>query len=225
MTSDEARRKVPLCDGLGRSARMNSFVDNGWVISLVSILIAFAVTPFLQKAVDWIQARRGELTGTYLALSQDDGPSTLVVEIIQCQHMGPRLKGKIITWAVASLGTVGTSVNIDDSSRGATYSFDGRLQARQALLSYWDDAKASQFGGTLTIGLDASGSVFRGIWSGTAANGQIVSGPCVWIINIRPDIHDMDSDQLGKYIQNLIGEIENPWKKDPPKEEALSKLP
>ena len=202
---------------------MNGFIDNGWVISLISILIAFAVTPSLQKAGEWIQARRGALTGTYLALSQDTGPSDLVAEIIECHHIGPKLKGRILTWAAVSLETTGTSVGIDDSVRGATYSFDGRLQARQALLSYWDDAKASQFGGTLTIGLDTSGRVFQGIWSGTASDGKIIFGPCVWIKNTSSAVRDMNSDQLAKYIQAVLGDIENPWKIEPPKEEALSK--
>ena len=133
-------------------------VNNAWFISLTSIVITFIVTPWLYQASDWIRSRRGVLTGTYLALSDNGGSSSLNAELIQCRHIGQKLKGSISGKALIGLDAGGrfTSTTPVESE----FKFVGRMQSRQALINYWGSEKAAQNGGTLTMGLDANGSIF-----------------------------------------------------------------
>jgi hypothetical protein len=192
-----------------KDGRMYSFVSNGWVISLTSILITFAVTPWLLKTGDWIRSRHGPLTGTYLELSQDGVRSTLLAELIECRHVGQDLKGKIKTRARVSLAVGGIVVN--SAPEEGTYSFAGRMLARQLLLSYLSDSNASQNGGTMTMTLDASGWVLRGIWCGTASDGRVISGSCMWVRDSDGTLKNMEVNQLGKYVESTLQSYENPW--------------
>lgn len=78
---------------------MESLIYNGWVISVVSILITFAVTPLLQRASDWVRSRRGPLTAKYLAISESGDSSTLRAEMVQLRHVGEEVKGVIVARA------------------------------------------------------------------------------------------------------------------------------
>jgi len=190
---------------------MYSFVNNGWVISLTSILITFAVTPWLLKTVDWIRSRHGPLTGTYLELSQDGVRSTLLAELIECRHIGQDLKGKIKTRARVSLAVGGIVIN--SFPEEGTYNFAGRMQARQLLLSYLSDSNASQNGGTMTMTLDTSGWVLRGIWCGTASDGSVISGSCMWVRDSDGTLKNMKVNQLGKYVESILQSYDNLWLK------------
>jgi len=187
---------------------MHDLINNAWFISIASILITLAVTPALQGVSDWVRSRRGGLTGTYLALSQTGGPESLLAEIVQCQHVGDALKGTITARAEFALGSDGTVKN--STSTAGEYEFAGRLRSRQLQLSYWSPAKASQNGGTMTMVLDASGTIFRGVWSGTAEDEGIITGPCMWIKGYSGG-RNMDIGRLAQMTESALHSIANPW--------------
>jgi hypothetical protein len=167
-----------------------SVINNGWLVSLASIVITVAVTPTLQRASDWVRSRRGALTGTYLALSQVGSPESLIAEIIRCRHVGDRLKGTIQARAEYEISRA-EIVSLAEVK--GTYRFTGRVRSRQVLLNYWSPDRASQNGGTMTMAIEADGLTFLGIWCGTATTGQVTSGQCTWIkctdttANLPPD--------------------------------------
>jgi hypothetical protein len=188
---------------------MSNFINNGWLISLASIVITVIVTPWFYKLSDWAKARHGFLTGTYLALSESGGPRTLVAELIRCKHIGEKLKGDIIALEQITFdheGTVTCRVRA-----AATYDFTGRMHARQGLINYWSTNKASQNGGTMTMNLDASGGVFQGIWCGTGTNGDVVSGPCMWITESGDRNRRFATPELSEKIEYTLQVIPNPW--------------
>lgn len=190
---------------------MNHFINNAWVISLASIAITIVVTALWKRTSEWIQTRHGDLTGTYLALSEENAPARVVVEVVHCRHISKNLKGSITARAQLALDIAPLAVVRYWTSRKADYSFTGRIQERQALINYWGNEKASQNGGTMTMRLDANGQVLRGIWCGAASNGQIIDGPCMWIRDDSSDIKNMNVDQFSEYIERLLGSIDNPW--------------
>jgi hypothetical protein len=190
---------------------MGGLIGNSWVVSLTSILITFAVTPGLQRAVDWMRSRRGALTGIYLALSQSGGPAMLRVETIRCHQIGYRLKGRIITRLDLALDSEreGKAVTLPTGQ----YKFSGTMHDRQVLLNYWSSSKASQNGGTMTMMLDPNGVAFHGIWCGTATNGEVISGPCMWIKGPTKTMRAMSNNQLARMADSILRSIENPWRK------------
>jgi hypothetical protein len=203
---------------------MNHLINNAWVISLASIAITIVVTALWKRTSEWIQARHGDLTGTYLALSQEGGtPVRVVAEVVDCRHIGENLKGSITALAHLALGTTQAVVNYF-APHNADYSFTGRIQERQALINYWGNEKASQNGGTMTMRLDDTGRALRGIWSGAASNGQIINGPCMWI-KTEVDIQGMSAAQCSQYIDYLLHTTENPWNIDLSREYDIKTLP
>jgi hypothetical protein len=190
---------------------MNDFLNNAWFISLTSILITFIATPWLYQASDWIRSRRGALTGTYLALSDNGDPSSLNAELIHCRHIGQKLKGSISGRALIRLDTDGGIISIRPIE--STWEFVGRMPARQALINYWSEERTAQNGGTITMGLDANGRIFRGIWCGTATNEQVISGQCMWI-RIANTI-SLNTDQVRLTVDGVLDSIANPWRDHP----------
>jgi hypothetical protein len=150
------------------------------------------------------------LTGTYLSLSQSGSPRVLAAEVIRLRHVGERLKGSIMARAEFTLGESG---DIENSTQAvATYRYTGRMRARQVLISYWSTTKPSQNGGTMTMALGVDGMTFHGIWCGTATNGQVTSGPCMWIKNARNNLEGTSVENLAETTQVLLRSIENPWR-------------
>ena len=188
---------------------MNGLLENTWVVSLASIIITFAVTPVLQRSSEWVRSRRGALTGTYLALSESGNPASLRAEIIKCRNIGEHLAGTITARADFTLSRKGDIEAVVSAS--GRYSFTGRMLARQILLNYWSPAKASQNGGTMTMTLDANATAFRGIWCGTATNGGVTSGRCMWIKNSDMATPVMGIEQLTEMTNSVLRSIANPW--------------
>jgi hypothetical protein len=212
---DTYRKRPP---GPPEDEGMNNFINNGWVISLVSIFVAFAVTPLLQQISEWIRSRHGALTGTYLAFTQLYNKSNLLAEVVHCRHIGQRLKGNITARAKFSLDREGEIETW--ASAEATYGFVGRIHDRQALISYWGTSKASQNGGTMTMVLDANGLVFRGLWCGMATDERVMSSPCMWIKDTNNRIKDASENKhypeallLGRLVEDELDSTANPWHK------------
>jgi hypothetical protein len=146
---------------------MINFINNNWVVSLLSILVGFAVTPLLQQAGDYIQSRRGPLTGTYVGFAGSSDPSHFEVELIKCRQVRKKLSGKIV--GLASLTRYGQEVGIERDLALTTYQFVGRMLERQVQIIYWIPEKGSQNGGVIVLEPDANGLVFKGFWSGTGS--------------------------------------------------------
>ncbi len=83
---------------------MNDFINNGWVISLASIVITFIVSPLLFNASYRAQSLNGALTGNYTALTQSEDSSNLVPERVECRNVNQKLKGKIVAKAAVDAG-------------------------------------------------------------------------------------------------------------------------
>ena len=196
---------------------MNDFINNGWVISLASIVITFIVSPLLLNASYRAQSLNGALTGTYTALTQSENSSNLVAERVECRNVNQKLKGKIVAKALLELGAGGRIVDSSPQDTTRTFSFDGRVRARQVLLSYWSDGRTSQSGGTMTMGLDVRGLIFRGFWCGPTEDAQLASGHCMWIKDPKNSLtKEMDFHQFGRHVDALLEQVENPWRKNPP---------
>lgn len=202
---------------------MNNFINNNWVISLVSILIAFAVTPLLQRISDWIRSRRGDLTGTYLALTQTYDKYHLLAEVVHCRHIGDLLKGTITARAEFSLDHNG-EIEPPVVTTTGTYNFVGRVRDRQILLNYWSTAKASQNAGTMTMILDSNGLVFRGLWCGTATDEQVSSNSCLWIRDTSNSIKGAEAIPLAQFTDDQLDAFVNPWRKAQGRRPIVAKL-
>jgi hypothetical protein len=160
-----------------RAEHVPGLIDNGWFISLVSIILTFFATLGLQRLTDWIQARHGVLRGTYIAVSQVGSPRSGTAEVVRCKHVGTRLEGEIE--ARASFAP-GREKSPDVECAHGLYHFSGRVLERQILLTYWSTERASQFSGTMTMTMDGEGRKFKGIWCGASDSGSIVSGRSIW---------------------------------------------
>lgn len=187
---------------------VNDVITNTWVVAVVSVVAALAV---LRWAGEWVLCARGALTGTYIALTQTDGTQALLTEIVRCRHIGQRVKGNIAARARLTLGGGG---NVEQFVPvAATYQFAGRVRARQVVLSYWSAPRASHHGGAMTMVLDAKGMAFQGIWCGMAPDGQVMSGPCLWIKASDDAVADLDTGQLAARVESALRLIANPWRK------------
>jgi len=93
------------------------------------------------------------------------------------------------------------------------FEFVGRMPNRQALINYWGEEKAAQNGGTITMGLDANGRIFKGIWCGTATNEQVISGQCIWIK--ISNTTSLNTDQVRLMVDGVLDSIPNPWREHP----------
>jgi hypothetical protein len=144
------------------------FINNNWVVSLLSILVGCAVTPLLQQVGDYIQSRRGPLTGTYVGFAGSSGLSHFDVEVIKCRQVGKKLSGKIV--GLASLDLLrNQEVRIGRHLSPTIHQFAGRVLERQVQIIYWIPERGSQNGGVIVLEPDANGLVFEGFWSGTGA--------------------------------------------------------
>lgn len=202
---------------------MTSFINNNWIVSLVSILVAFAATPLLQRVSEWIRSRRGNLTGTYLALTQTYDKYHLLAEVVECRHIGDLLKGTISVRAEFSLNRNG-EIEPSVVPAALTYRFVGRMRGRQVLLNYWSTAKASQNGGTMTMMLGSNGLVFRGLWCGTATDEQVRSNPCLWIRDTSNSIKDAEVIPLTQFAEGELDAFVNPWRKAQGRQPYSAKL-
>lgn len=188
---------------------MNGLITGYWAVSFFSVLAGLAVAPALWWAVERAWSRRGALTGTYIALIQPVGTPVLLAEIVRCRQAGASLKGDIAARARLTLGDYGDVGGFVPVA--AAYRFAGRVHARQILVSYWNAGKTGQ-GGGMTMVLDADGTAFRGTWCG-AADGQVISGPCLWVKVAAEALADLDAGQLAARADSVLRLVANPWRK------------
>lgn len=144
---------------------MINFLNNNWVVSLLSILVGFSVTPLLQQTGNYIQGRRGPLTGTYIGFAGSTDLNHFDVELIRCRQVGNKISGKILGFASVDLDD--EEVSIERNLPPTAYKFDGRVLGRQIQATYFVPERGSQNGGVIVLEPDANGLVFKGAWSGT----------------------------------------------------------
>ena len=54
---------------------------------------------------------------------------------------------------------------------------------------------------------------FRGIWCGTAADAQVISGPCLWIKASDDAVAGLSTGHLAARAASALRLVANPWRK------------
>lgn len=183
-----------------------SFYENAWFIAVATILLTYLSSPILNVLVDWISSRRGTMTGTYLALT-DDSRDGLLAERIACWQTGNRLTGRIhgVCRVRLSEGKVEQSWPVESS-----YKFSGRIAGSVLYLIYWEPRKAVN-GGSITFKSTVMGDVLDGTWSGLDESQNISHAPCTWIRADKRNLPGGDLHEFSETINAALTIIPNRW--------------
>lgn len=167
-----------------------AWYESPWTIAAVTIVLTYLATPLLDWGVSWLRSRRGPLTGTYLALTNQDG--ALVVERATCWQVGNSLRGRID--AVLTAQPVNGQVHDHHRIQGAHYRFEGKRISDVVVVTYWDSSQ-SRAAGTISLrALPSRDQILLGGWVG-AVGFDVVRARCMWIRVKRGDfpLDDIDA--------------------------------
>ncbi len=199
----------------------SSLYGNPWFIALATILLTYLFSPILNVLVDWISSRRGRLTGTYLALTEDHGDG-LLVERVACWQTGNRLVGRIQAVCRVRLSEGQVKEYWAVSGR---YKFSGRVAGSVLSLLYWMPQKA-QNAGSITFKSTIMGDVLDGTWSGLDESQNIGYAPCTWVRIRKRDFPKEDLLQFATAINAALILIPTRWrhKNTPPRKSVIYKV-
>jgi hypothetical protein len=185
-------------------------INNNWFVSMATLAIALVVSPLIAAFGTWFRARRGPLTGTYLALSDSEEPGQMLVETVRLSQVGVRVKGQIRARAYISVDESGDLGSLEPAE--GSFRFEGRVAGRQVLIAYWDSAKASQNGGNITSVIGSPGSWAAGRWVGLKNEEELTSGQCLWVCIEAKKLLSCDPGELTAGIDALLNVIPNAWR-------------
>lgn len=170
---------------------MYEFINNNWVVSIVSSIITLLIVPAFIYIRNLIRSRKGVFTGTYIAITELRYTREKIVELVKCRHIGKKVKGKI--WGVVSFSNDTPEQNIQNLPN--SYKFNGSVSERLLVISYYSIAKGDQSAGSLALNGNTTGTVFSGIWCGLE-EGRIVSSSCTWIKSDKEFDLSRDRDEI-----------------------------
>lgn len=149
-------------------------LNNNWFVSIASIFLGFIFIPLLNR----VGALFGKFSGKYIAVTfQPDEPEVLV-EMVECKHFGEKIYGKIFGVCFAHFED--STLTLSNNNTGK-YKFEGFVDERLFVLSYFTTIKTAKNAGTITLQGYGSGTVFEGVWGGFAHN-QVIGSKCVWFL-------------------------------------------
>jgi hypothetical protein len=154
-----------------------AWVYDPWFISIATLFLTLLAEPLFAGLVRKVRSWFGAFTGTYLAITGHQGGSDRLVELVKCQHIGDSVRGKIFGVAHVEMGD---GKLVEKVCNNAVYRFTGTVTDRLFVLSYRTTRRGAKAAGTITLQLDSSGRILKGIWGGFDA-GEVKSAPCEWV--------------------------------------------
>lgn len=174
-------------------------LNNNWFVSIVSIFLGFLIIPLLNR----IGALFGKFSGKYIAVTFQPAEQEVLVEMVECKHFGEKIYGKI--FGVCFAHYENNTFTLSKNNVGK-YKFEGFVDERLFVLSYFTTIKTAKNAGTITLQGNGSGTAFEGVWGGFAHN-QVVGSKCIWFlakgklnpIKDRNIILDLASKAINEY--------------------------
>ena len=153
-----------------------------------------------------IRSLRGAFTGNYISLIQFDDSNKLLIEFIECRHVGNRVTG--IIYSIGSCDLIGAELKNYNKTIGI-YKFNGFFDERIIAVSYKTKSKREKSVGNITMRADPSGHVFIGMWSGFEEQ-EVLSGNCHWFTTGKNyNKCNFTSNEIIKDVKNLVPSILN----------------
>jgi hypothetical protein len=179
-----------------------------WFISLATLALTLMVSLLVARVGNRIRSLWGNFSGTYLAITGPHFSPMLVLELVKCFHIGNRIKRKILGVCFAQLDDDKLSYIADNEG---VYRFEGSVDERLFVLSYFTVVRGAKGTGTLTLQADGSGRVFSGGWSGFDEGQVVTSSPCMWI-KVNKELYSRRNRQLIlREAERVLSEEQNPW--------------
>lgn len=172
-----------------------TWYENPWLIACASIILTYLATPLLDGIFGWLRSRKGALTGTYLALTNQRG--TLVVELARCWQVGSNVRGRI-DGVLAARPTDGR-INDYERTTKARYKFSGKRIGDVVALSYWDSSRSRSVGTISLRALPPDDQILMGGWVG-AVGVSMSRAKCTWI---RVDRSDFPLDDIDAFVLSV----------------------
>jgi hypothetical protein len=172
-----------------------AWYESAWTIAAATIVLTYLATPVLDAVVGWLRSRRGKLTGTYVALTNQGG--VLVVERVTCRQVGDALDARIdgVLTATPTDGQVTTFEPIS----GTRYRLSGKRVGDVVVMAYWAEPKSTE-AGTITLRvLPSREQILLGAWAG-ALEFEVVHAPCMWV---RVNRDDFPSGEVEAFVEGL----------------------
>lgn len=175
-----------------RSLMGVAWYESAWTIATITIVLTYLATPLLDGAVGWLRSRRGALTGTYLALTNQNG--VLVVERATCWQVGNGLRGHIdgVLTAQPLEGQVYSYSRITS----AQYKFAGKRIADVVAVTYWDRSRSRAAGSVTLHARSSHDQILLGGWAGVVRF-DVARAPCMWI---RVKSGDFPLDDIDAFL-------------------------
>jgi hypothetical protein len=193
---------------LSASPNAAPWYDDAWLVSLASIFLTALLAPILAAGVRWLQARRGQLTGSFLLLSELG--DRLLVERMHCLHIGQSVRGSIDHLGEASITDLKA---IRPGTLKRRYKFYGTAAFATFLGTYWLPRRTADEAGTLVF-RERRPDIFVGYLTGfsrQAADDGVHTAESMMIRIDRRLARATSPSSLGLTVEALLRVVPNPW--------------
>lgn len=164
----------------GDFMNLSDLLTNQLTIGIIASVFGGALLTYgIPLIVRQIQSRFGVFSGQYIALTGDPRSGVILIESVQCHHVGNDLKGRIDGVTRLAVDRITYKTKGEIVNKGS-YLFSGFVDGRSFVISYRTTVRGVQSSGVIALKTDSEGKIFTGKWAGFESN-EIKSNLCIWI--------------------------------------------